>query len=51
MAQMLTRMERDGLIERTPDPADGRSSHIALTKVAQKRMRQSKHCFRGIVKP
>lgn len=38
MAQMLARMERDGLIARTPDPADGRSSHIALTKVAQKRM-------------
>ena len=25
MAQMLARMERDGLIQRTPDPADGRS--------------------------
>ena len=34
MAQMLARMERDGLIERTPDPADGRSSHIVLTSVA-----------------
>ena len=38
MAQMLTRMERDGLIERTRDPADGRSSHIVLTSVAQERM-------------
>lgn len=38
MAQMLTRMERDGLIERTRDPADGRSSHIVLTKAAQERM-------------
>ncbi|RYY76256.1 MAG: MarR family transcriptional regulator [Gammaproteobacteria bacterium] len=38
MAQMLARMERDGLIERTPDPVDGRSSCIALTKTAQKRM-------------
>ena len=34
MAQMLTRMERDGLIRRTPDPNDGRSSRIALTKLA-----------------
>jgi DNA-binding MarR family transcriptional regulator len=38
MAQMLARMERDGLIERTRDPADGRSSHIVLTKVAQQKM-------------
>ncbi|WFR94860.1 MarR family winged helix-turn-helix transcriptional regulator [Rhizobium tumorigenes] len=38
MAQMLARMERDGLIERTRDPADGRSSQIVLTSDAQKRM-------------
>jgi MarR family transcriptional regulator for hemolysin len=35
MAQMLTRMERDGLIRRTPDPQDGRSSLIELTDIAQ----------------
>ncbi len=34
MAQMLARMERDGLIERTPDPGDARSSRIALTELA-----------------
>ncbi|MGO7172131.1 MarR family winged helix-turn-helix transcriptional regulator [Rhizobium leguminosarum] len=38
MAQMLARMERDGLIRRTPDPADGRSSRIVLTKAAQHSM-------------
>ena len=38
MAQMLVRMERDGLIRRTPDAIDGRSSRIALTGVAQKRL-------------
>lgn len=38
MAQMLARMERDGLIRRTPDPADGRSSRITLTKAAQARL-------------
>jgi DNA-binding MarR family transcriptional regulator len=38
MAQMLSRMERDGLISRTPDPVDGRSSRIALTEVAQQRL-------------
>ncbi len=34
MAQMLARMERDGLIRREPDPADGRSSRITLTQTA-----------------
>src|ERR1700677_3125760 len=38
MAQMLARMERDGLIRRTPDASDGRSSRIALTDVAQTRL-------------
>lgn len=38
MAQMLARMERDGLIERTPDPKDKRSSLISLTEVAQSRL-------------
>lgn len=38
MAQMLARMERDGLIQRTRDPADGRSSRIVLTMAAKERM-------------
>jgi MarR family transcriptional regulator for hemolysin len=38
MAQMLVRMERDGLIRRMPDPADGRSSLISLTKAAEARL-------------
>lgn len=38
MAQMLARMERDGLIQRTPDPTDGRSSRITLTDLAEARL-------------
>ena len=38
MAQMLARMERDGLIQRTPSPTDGRSSRIALTAAAAARL-------------
>ncbi len=34
MAATLSRMERDGLIEREPDPADGRSSLVKLTPAA-----------------
>lgn len=38
MAQMLTRMERDGLIQRTPDPLDKRSSQVNLTESARTRL-------------
>lgn len=38
MAQMLARMERDGLILRRPDPRDGRSSRITLTEAARSRL-------------
>ena len=38
MAQMLARMERDGLIHRRPDPADGRSRRITLTEAAEARL-------------
>ena len=38
MAQMLVRVERDGLIRRAPDAADGRSSLISLTRLAKARL-------------
>ncbi|WP_213982104.1 MarR family transcriptional regulator [Sphingomonas sp. dw_22] len=34
MAQLLARMERDGLIARAPNPDDGRSSLVSLTPKA-----------------
>lgn len=33
MAATLSRMERDGVIERRPDPHDGRSALVSLTPV------------------
>ena len=39
MAATLTRMERDGLVQRRPDPNDGRSSLVLLTPTAQKKVR------------
>jgi len=38
MAQLLSRMERDGLVRREPDPTDGRSSLLSLTKTAVSRL-------------
>lgn len=38
MAQMLARMERDGLIKREPDPNDRRSSLVSLTDTALARL-------------
>ena len=38
MAQMLGRMERDGLIRRAPSTADGRSSLVTLTSEAEARL-------------
>ena len=38
MAQLLSRMERDGLIRRVPDPCDRRSSLVALTDEARARL-------------
>jgi MarR family transcriptional regulator for hemolysin len=35
MTATLNRMERDGLIERLPNPEDGRSSLVALTPLAR----------------
>ncbi len=38
MAQLLIRMERDGLIRRDPDPSDKRSSLVMLTEEAERRL-------------
>lgn len=41
MANTLRRMERDGLIERTPDPCDGRSALVSLTQLGRERAEQA----------
>ena len=38
---VLARMERDGLIARTPDPADGRSMLISLTRLGRQRANEA----------
>jgi DNA-binding MarR family transcriptional regulator len=41
MANTLNRMERDGLIARTPDPNDKRSALIALTRLGRQRANEA----------
>jgi DNA-binding MarR family transcriptional regulator len=38
MAQLIARMERDGIVRREPDPRDGRSSLVFLTDQARARL-------------
>jgi DNA-binding MarR family transcriptional regulator len=40
--RILARFEGLGLIERTPDPSDGRSSLVALTKLGQETLDQAR---------
>lgn len=42
MAQLLARMERDGLVKCEADPSDGRGSLISLTKSAMTRIPQGR---------
>jgi DNA-binding MarR family transcriptional regulator len=42
MAQLLNRMERDGLVERVPDPADKRSRLVMLTALAARQLPKAK---------
>jgi MarR family transcriptional regulator for hemolysin len=42
MAEMLARMERDGVVERSPDPDDGRASLVSLTRRARLRLEKGR---------
>jgi MarR family transcriptional regulator for hemolysin len=46
MAQLLARMERDGLIRREPDPGDRRSSLVMLTDAARERLPAGRQVLR-----
>jgi MarR family transcriptional regulator, transcriptional regulator for hemolysin len=42
MAEMLARMERDGVVQREPNPKDGRGSLISLTPRSHRRLSKAK---------
>ncbi|MDR6182090.1 MULTISPECIES: MarR family winged helix-turn-helix transcriptional regulator [Asaia] len=46
MAQLLSRMERDGLVRREPDPEDRRSTLISLTELALERLPAGREVLR-----
>jgi MarR family transcriptional regulator for hemolysin len=46
MAQLLGRMERDGLIKRTANPEDKRSSLVSLTPLAVKKLPAAREVLR-----
>ena len=46
MAQLLARMERDGLVRREPDPQDRRSSLFSLTPAARDRLAAARAILR-----
>ena len=47
MAELLGRMERDGLIRRRPDPADGRSSVVELNALAKRKIEPARTALRA----
>ncbi|MFJ2988968.1 MarR family winged helix-turn-helix transcriptional regulator [Collimonas sp. NPDC087041] len=48
MAQLLNRMERDGLVQRAPDPDDRRSHLISLTADASQRLPKGKAVMEAV---
>jgi len=48
MAATLSRMERDGLIERRPDPKDGRSALVSLTPAAMAKVVHVKGAMQAV---
>jgi len=48
MAQLLARMERDGLVERVPDPDDRRSRLVLLTPECRARLHESRSVMRAL---
>ncbi|WP_437835931.1 MarR family winged helix-turn-helix transcriptional regulator [Sorangium sp. So ce1153] len=45
MAEMLARMERDGVVQREPNPKDGRGSLTSLTRRALLRLPEAKEAL------
>jgi DNA-binding MarR family transcriptional regulator len=50
VSHLVTRLERDGLVRRTADPADGRSFFAELTPAGRRRLRDSRPTHNAVVR-
>ncbi|MCC3705249.1 MarR family winged helix-turn-helix transcriptional regulator [Rouxiella badensis] len=50
VSQLLNRMERDGLIDRVPDPADGRVRLVRLTSLARLQLPKGRFVLDDVAK-
>jgi DNA-binding MarR family transcriptional regulator len=50
LTSLVDRMERDGLLERRPDPTDRRATRIVLTQAGKERFEVVSRHHRGVVK-
>lgn len=48
MASTLARMERDGLIVKTPNPADGRSELVSLSALGRSKVAGLRECAANV---
>jgi DNA-binding MarR family transcriptional regulator len=50
LTSLVDRMERDGLLERRPDPTDRRATRIVLTQAGKERFEAVSRHHRGVVR-
>lgn len=50
LTHLVTRMERDGLVAREGDPADGRKFRTVLTRAGQERLRAARRTHNAVLR-
>lgn len=49
VSRHVAQLERNGLVQRTPDPADGRAQLVAISEIGQEQLDQAFHRRRQIL--
>jgi DNA-binding MarR family transcriptional regulator len=50
LTHLITRMERDGLVRRVPDPGDGRKFYAELTSAGDEALRRSRPVHNDVIR-